>query len=514
MTTAPQVGSPRPQTSAGTLRARLSSATASTPAFDFREALGLIVPLCVELAELHRQGQSLHVHPSSLRLLGGMLAVAPDLSQALPPNPHDLACLSPESRHGTRGGSRASIYSIGAILYELITGKSVGPGMLRPSEVVQGLPAALELILSKALVADPTHRPDDLNALAQALHELAPKHSMTPPPADVTHLDHDNNLDVDVSLSMLPPIPKTPKAVGSSPFEMQVQVQEPIRAARPRMDDASNELLSLKARLEADQRPRYVIAKDGMDHGPFSAVELLQQIATHTFVEEDILRDTLGGDERTIKDWEEFAPFADHARRHRDIKAEKEAIQRVVVQEGRSTRSKAFLGVAALAALLVAAGAWFLTARGQKNDSIIVQEASQSSVETNEGLTGKKTGSGKRGRVVGSQGGIPILGGGMSCEGAQAAYVEEMSIGGPKGQADLTAGQYGSILNSGSYFSHCGIPDSMKLSICAAVQNGRAVGVSITTSPRDAGKSSCVASAVRRLSFPSHPKLDVTRTSF
>jgi len=266
--------------------------------------------------------------------------------------------------------------------------------------------------------------------------------------------------------------------------------------------------------LEADQRPRYVIAKDGMDHGPFSAVELLQQIATHTFVEEDILRDTLGGDERTIKDWEEFAPFADHARRHRDIKAEKEAIQRVVVQEGRSTRSKAFLGVAALAALLVAAGAWFLTARGQKNDSIIVQEASQSSVETNEGLTGKKTGSGKRGRVVGSQGGIPILGGGMSCEGAQAAYVEEMSIGGPKGQADLTAGQYGSILNSGSYFSHCGIPDSMKLSICAAVQNGRAVGVSITTSPRDAGKSSCVASAVRRLSFPSHPKLDVTRTSF
>lgn len=457
----------------------------------------------------------MHVHPSSLRMLGGLLTLGPELGEALPTNPHDLACLPPESRHGAKGGARASIYSVGALLYELITGKSVGPGMLRPTEVVEGLPVQLELILSKALVADPAHRPDDLNALAQALHELAPKHSMTPPPADVTHLDHDGDLDVDISLSMLPPIPTAKRVDASSPFEMQVQVQAAPPVARPRMDDASNELLALKARLEADQRPRYVIVKDGMDHGPFSAVELLQQIATHSFVENDVLRDALGGEEREIKAWEEFAPFADHARRHRDIKAEKEAIQRVVVQEGRSTRGKAFLGIAALAALLIAAGAWFLTSRGEKNDAILVQESSQSSVETNDGLTGKRFGGGKRPRGAGQQqGGVPVLSGGMSCEAAQAAYVEQMSIGGPKAQADLTAGQYGSILNSSSYFSHCGIPDSMKLSICAAVQNGRAVGVSVSTTPRDAGKAGCVASAVRRLSFPSHPKLDVTRTNF
>jgi hypothetical protein len=54
----------------------------------------------------------------------------------------------------------------------------------------------------------------------------------------------------------------------------------------------------------------------------------------------------------------------------------------------------------------------------------------------------------------------------------------------------------------------------MGLNICAAVQNGRAVGVSITARPRNPGVERCVAAAVRGLSFPSHPKLDVTRTTF
>jgi eukaryotic-like serine/threonine-protein kinase len=54
----------------------------------------------------------------------------------------------------------------------------------------------------------------------------------------------------------------------------------------------------------------------------------------------------------------------------------------------------------------------------------------------------------------------------------------------------------------------------MGVSICAAVQNGRAVGITVVTSPRNPGIESCVAGGVRNLRFPSHPKLDVTRTKF
>jgi hypothetical protein len=423
-----------------------------------------------------------------------------------PTNARDRHCLAPEQQKTTEpGGARASVFAVGAILYELITGQSVGPGMRRPSELAGVLPPAFEAVLAKALVSEPGHRPDDLLALAQALHQFAPPGSVPPPPpADTSHLDHDEHFDVDVSMSMLPPEP--------APRGAAQQRREPARAVRA--PDATTELASLKARLESDPRPRYVVVKDGMDHGPFNAVELLQQIANHTFTEGDIVRDALSKDERAIKDWEEFAPFAEHAKLHREIKAEKAAIDRVVVQEARSTRSKAFLGILLVGGVLVAATLWFLKVRGNRNDDIAVHGDTASNVEVDGGLSGSRRPGGGGSRVIGRSGGVPILGGGMSCETAQAAYVEEMNVGGPRGQADITAGQYGSILNRGSYFAHCGVPESTHLSICAAVQNGRAVGVTVVASPHNRGLESCVAASVRGLGFPSHPKLDVTRTQF
>ncbi|HYQ03598.1 MAG TPA: hypothetical protein VER96_33225 [Polyangiaceae bacterium] len=489
----------------GTLRARLEELRARGARLNLKQAVGIAVPLCVQAAELHRAGHRLYLHPSSLVEDDyGFYQISLPHASKPPILPRDKACMAPEERAGAPGTARASVFAIGAVLYELLTGLAVGPGMRRPSEVVPGLGPDFEAMLAKALVSDPAHRPDDLNALAQALHSFAPPGSVVPPPpADTSHLDHDVGFDVDVSMSMLPP-------PANSPYNLGVVEQ---RARVPA--DATSELATLKARLESDPRPRYVVVKDGMDHGPFSAVELLQQIATHTFLDADVVRDSLSKDERPIKDWEEFAPFAENARLARDITAEKAAIERVVVQESRSTRGKTLIGVLGVGALLVVAGLWFLKARANRNDEVAVQVESNSNVELDAGLNGtKKKAGGGGGRVVGHNGNIPILSGGQSCEAAQASYVEEMSVGGPRGQADITGGQYAAILNRGSYFAHCNVPDSAKISICAAVQNGRAVGVTVVVTPRNAGASSCIAAGVRGLSFPSNPKLDVTHTNF
>ena len=511
MTSAQHLVTPLPVGAAiapGTLRARLEELRARGTQLNLKQGVGIVVPLCVQAAELHRAGHRLYLHPSSLVEDDyGFYQIVPDLAQAPPLLPRDKACLAPADRGGIPGNARASVFSLGAILYELLTGLSVGPGMRRPSEVITGLVPDFEAMLAKALVSDPAHRPDDLNALAQALHQFAPPGSVAPPPpADTSHLDHDTNFDVDVSMSMLPPAPKG----TASPYDMPVVQQSRARVA----GDATSELATLKARLESDPRPRYVVVKDGMDHGPFSAVELLQQIATHTFLDVDVVRDSLSKDERAIKDWEEFAPFAENARLSRDIKAEKAAIERVVVAESRSTRGKALIGVLGVGALLVVAGLWFLKVRHNRSDEVAVQVDSQSNIETDAGLGSSKSKKGGGGRVVGHSGGFPILGGGQSCEAAQASYVEEMSVGGPRGQADITGGQYSAILNRGSYFAHCGVSDSAKISICAAVQNGRAVGVTVVLNPRNRGAEGCIAAGVRGLSFPSNPKLDVTHTNF
>lgn len=70
------------------------------------------------------------------------------------------------------------------------------------------------------------------------------------------------------------------------------------------------------------------------------------------------------------------------------------------------------------------------------------------------------------------------------------------------------------MLNNGSYLGACGVPAHARVDVCAAVQNGRAVGVTVRLTPRAPGVERCVAGRVRRLSFPSHPRLDVARTRF
>ncbi|MFC1642554.1 hypothetical protein ACFL5O_07690 [Myxococcota bacterium] len=520
MSSAHHMGTPLPIGSTiipNTLRARMEELRGSGTHLSLRDAVAVVVPLAVEVADRHREGQFFYVHPSSVMVdPEGRYRLASNIASTEPSLPRDKACMAPEERAGPPGDARASVFAMGAILYELVTGETVGPGMRRPTEVSGSLPPALDVILSKALVADPAHRPDDLNALAQALHQLAPSGTEAPPPADESHLDVDGDFSVDVSMSLLPPppTPATRKEVQSSPYG--VAVREKPKTPH-RTDDVTNELTVLKLRLEADPRPRYVVTKDGMDHGPFNAVELLQQIAGWTFLDGHILCDNLTKQERPIKDWEEFAPFAEHARIHRNIKAEKEAIDRVVVAERKSTTSKALLGLLVVGALVGVALVWFLTRRGAKSDRMAVLEDVVTNVESDFGLNvpKKKGGPRRKGGVVGRSGGFPVVGGGQSCEAAVAAYSEQYSFGKDKKvPADLSANQYGMILNNGGYLLACGVPDSMSVSICAAVQNGRAVGVSVVTKPNNPRVAGCVASRVRGMSFPSHPRLDVTRTTF
>ncbi len=503
---------------APSLRSHIEARRSQGAIFSLREAVGIVVPLAVELAEYHAAGHTFFVHPSSVVQdeEGNFHLSGPHAGRA-PVDPRDRACMAPEERDGHAGNARSSVFAIGAMLYELCTGQSVGPGMRRPTQVNPHLPPALDMVLSKALVGDPAHRPDDLKALAGAIYHMAPEGSIAPPSADESHLDHDENFDVDLSLSLVPPVPRAQATQGDpgNPYSVDVRNAPPPAQRAPQVDNATGELTELKERLESDPRPRYVVVRDGMDHGPFSAVELLQQIASNTFTEADLLRDTFSQDERPIGEWDEFAPFAEHARRHRDIVAEKVAIEKTAESEKKSTVGKALLGLITIGLLLAGAATWLLVKAGTRKDSVAVQSDTATNVDGEGNLNvpkGSKAGKGSR--VVGSQGGIPILAGGMSCEAAQSAYVEEMNVGGPKGPADITASQYGSIMNGGGYLNGCGLPSSTAVDVCVAVQNGHAVGVSVRTRPHNGGAAACIASHVRGMSFPVHPKLDVTRTSF
>lgn len=485
------------------------------------DAIAIIVPVCVDLKKRHDAGEKHYVHPSAItRGPDGQMRLNP--SVALPPtDARDKAAIPPElMRKGEAGDARASVFSVGAMLYEAVTGSPIGPALRRPRDVDPSLPEALELLLGKALVADPAHRPDDLGALAAAMHHLAPMKSIPPPDADLSNLD---GADVDVRMSLLPPVDivvSVPPGPQSVPMAVAPTSQRQVGpaaalAAAPNAarTDPTRQLANLKARLEADPRPRYVVNKARMDHGPFNAVELLQQIASHKFEGGDGLRDELTGGSKTIDEWEEFAPFADHARRHREIVKEKKEVAQVESAEKKAGVAKVSI-MAALALVLLGIGGAFIAKKvGERKDGADLTD-DPNAVDLSGGGAlkgGAKAGAGgRRGGGGGGGGGFPA---GMSYEAALASNNQEVTIG-AKGGPDLTDGQLNAPMRNASFISGCGAPDSMKVTVKVAVKMGRAVGVSVYTTPPNPGVASCIDRHVRGLGWPANGKMDTFTTSY
>jgi hypothetical protein len=101
-----------------------------------------------------------------------------------------------------------------------------------------------------------------------------------------------------------------------------------------------------------------------------------------------------------------------------------------------------------------------------------------------------------------------------SCESVAASANQSVDIGGARGAPDLTRDAFASVLENGSYLAGCALPARTRLDICAAVRDGKVVGVSAVTTPRSPSLDACVRRAVAALRFPHSPRLDVTRTRF
>jgi hypothetical protein len=506
-------------TSSATLRALLEARRAEGRRFSLAEAVGTVVPLCLDLQERHARGERLYVHPACIVAgADGLAKISPALA-TVPQGPHDRACLAPELQATLApGDAKASVFSLGAILYEMVTGLSVGPGMPRPREIDPTINPGVETLLEKALVGDPVHRPDDIGALASALYHMAPGTTQAAPPeVDPKNLDHTGEFDVDVRLSLMAPgevqaaVPEVPPApavprIGLDPYGAPVSA--PV--ARNVAPTVNERLAALKAHLEADPRPRYVVNKDKMDHGPFTAVELLQQIATHSFTGDHLLRDELSGQTHPISDWEQFAPFAEQSALKREVVAEAKEVQRVVRAEKKGTAAKSTVAITVVLALVAGAAIWFKEVRGSRNDDVEVAD-DPNALDLN--LDGGVHGGARRGGHRGGGGGGGGFSSGMSYEAAIASNNTQVTIG-QAASADLTDQQLAGPMRNASFLGACGAPNSMKVTVRVAIRMGHAVGVSVYTNPPNATVGACVDRAVRNLAWPVNAKMDSFTTTY
>lgn len=513
-----------------TLRALLDARRNEGKRMSVEEAVAVIVPVCLDLQERHARGERLYVHPSGIAPgADGLARLNPKLA-VVPTDPRDKHCLAPELQRTLEPGDAiSSVFSLGAILYEMLTGGHIGPAMQRPRDVEPSIPEHMEVLIGKAIIGERGHRPGDLGALASAMYHVAPQKSIHPPDISEARLDASAELDVDVKFSMLPNasaggaaqensgvtavprLPALPRLDGGDPFGAPVidRTAPAAPSSRRLADDPTARLGALKAQLESDPRPRYVVIKDKMDHGPFTAVELLQQIASNTFVGDDGLRDEISGQQQPIAEWEEFAPFATQTQLVREKKAEEKAVVRAADADKKRGVAKSIIAGSVVVAVAGVLGVWFMAKRGLHKDEVSVARDPVGTIDVNGGINGK----GGKGGKGGGPGGAPGYSGGTSFDSILNSNNEQISMSGD-GPADLTNAQLSAPLRHASFISGCGAPDDMKVTVRVAVKMGRAIGVTVSTNPPSAGVAACIDRSVRGLQWPQSAKTDFVTTSY
>jgi serine/threonine protein kinase len=164
---------------------------------DWKRASQICMGIAQGAGALHKAGvvhrdlkpQNVVLHPDGRPVVIDLgLAIAPELDGRLTKTGGVVgtpAYMAPEQVRGTPPDPRTDVYATGLILYELLTGEGVvDPGSMpqvlaavlndpptRPSELVPGLPRALDELCVRIRSKDPELRPADGNVLAQ---EFAP----------------------------------------------------------------------------------------------------------------------------------------------------------------------------------------------------------------------------------------------------------------------------------------------------------------------------------------------------
>ncbi len=494
-----------------------------------RGAYNVVAHICNALTAIHATGPHGAVRPSGVWMhddgrvqLGDLLIARTLMAQGgtagMPE--HEAAYLAPEQKVGGRPSAASDVFGLGALLYTLLTGRSPSDEFALPSQVHAEASPAIDQELFRALAPDPAARhgsAEEFRATLLALLGDAPAESAE---------DFGHDIEIEVNLSMrpapgraaqqsLPRAPRVPQILDGAPevgsrvsiydnFRVSIVDAEEAAAARDRRSLGEVDLKDALAKVTEDDSPRWMVVKNGMDHGPFSGRQLVNMIVQGEALRDHELLNTDTGRRGKVG---EFAEFTDFLAQFELVRAEREratAIATAETKDKRSTVFKAGMGLAALAVVAVAGGIYALSRgdadnEGRDDAALDMYKRGELEISGSAGILPKPTG--HRRASGGRSGGA----GGMSYEEAMMQAVDIGSASGG-GEQTLSAGTVAGVVNKNlnAMYNACvrGSVGKVKIDIAIA-GSGQVMGVTVNAG--DASFQKCVADQIRKIRFPSFP---------
>jgi hypothetical protein len=288
------------------------------------------------------------------------------------------------------------------------------------------------------------------------------------------------------------------------PSLVEVDISE-IDAARERRSLGEVDLKDVLAKITEDDAPRWMIVKNGMDHGPFSGRQLVNMIVQGEALKDHELLNTDTGVRDKLA---EFIEFKDFVKQYELRKGEQEraaALQNAEKSEKRSTVFKLGVGLGALALIGLAGGIYAVSRSGagnraSKDAELDMYKRGEVEMSGSAGiLPMPKPGSRRSGGK--SSGGS---GGGLSYEDAMMQAVDIGGAGESGGEQQLNAGTVAGVMNKhlNQLYGACvhGNPGKVVIDIAIA-GSGNVLGASVNGG--DSSLQRCVADQVRKIHFPS-----------
>ena len=408
----------------------------------------------------------------------------------------DHACLAPEVKRGEPATARSDVFGIGAILYELLTMRSPGADFVAPSHVRADIPAEVDRILLDCLASDPAERFESPEAVRNALLPFVTQANSSPPPANAGI-----NIDIDLTLnSVAPPADIEIPMISLAPLATFSPPAPPKRG-----------LMSLINQLSADSKQRWMVARDKMDHGPFSARELIERLNIGGFAGDDVTFNVETGERRPLGEWPQFREFI-LQREHQDTRAAEEAARvHAYKSEKRSSAMKWLIAASVIGLVLISVGGFLLSRSSDAREAASTELDDLFKLgKITTGEAGLLPDRPVRARKRGASASPMKLSTGFSSYDeamSQAVEIGDASQGGGEGR--LTGGQVASVMNRNlnRFYSKCvlpevksgGTPGNVKVDLAIA-GNGSVLGATVHRG--SVGFQGCMGQQIKGVRFP------------